>query len=262
LKPAIKLENKGADMSKKNGAADLVVKDANEVVISQVATNLEDWGTADVSSNDVIIPKILCMQATSELVAEGKARMGDFVDSVTHEVLGSVDNPIKFVPFHMEKVWIVSEKKVGASRFEFKKYLDVTADTMGLPWEEAQADGSIIKNEYALQFFCLRPEDTSMPYVVTFKSTSLRAGKVVSTQMYVRNRAAGLVPPAYTMLLSGKKEKNDQGTFIVMDAKPAGKTSDEVIGECLTWLKVVKSGKAKVAEESIENEYKEEQTKF
>jgi hypothetical protein len=99
-------------MSKRNGAAEVAVKDSTEVVESQVSTNLGDWGSADVSASDVIIPKILCMQATSELVAEGKARMGDFVDSITHEVLGSVDSPIKFIPFHMEKVWIVSEKKV------------------------------------------------------------------------------------------------------------------------------------------------------
>lgn len=234
-------------MSKKNETA-VVETGSNAVALSQ---NLDDWGVSEVSSKDIIIPKILAMQGLSELVSEGKAKLGDFVDSVSGEVLGSIDKPMTFVPFHMEKAWIISRRKKGEQKFEFERYESVTAENADYPFESQEGDDTI-KYEYTLQFYVLRPEDTSMPYVISFKSTSLRSGKVLSTQMYVRNRAAGLVPPAYVMELGGKKEKNDKGTFIVMETKPKEKTSPELITECLNWFKVVKSGGAKVAAETPE----------
>lgn len=216
-----------------------------------VAQDLGEWGAGDVSSKDLIIPKILVMQGLSDLVTEGNAKIGDLVDSVSGEVLGSIEKPVSFIPFHMEKAWIVSRKKKGEGKFEFERYEAVTPANMDYPFEVQDGDDTV-KYEYTLQFYVLRPEDTSMPYVISFKATSLRAGKVLSTQMFVRNRAAGLVPPAYVMELGGKKEKNDKGTFVVMEVKPKTKTSDALISECLNWYKVIKAGGAKVAAEKPE----------
>ncbi len=247
-------------MSKKN---EVVNATAQEVVATHPAVS--EWGDSEVSARDVIIPKILLMQGLSELVSDGKAKIGDYVDSISGEILGSIEKPLKIIPFHMNKVWIVSSRKVGESKFEFERYEEVTAANQGYPLTEVMGDQEI-KYEYALQFYVLRPEDTSMPYVLTFKSTSSRAGRILSTQMYVRNKAAGLVPPAYIMELGGKKDKNDKGTFAVMEVKPLEKTSDDLISECLNWYKVIKSGNTKVAaEESTrpqENNYADTNAQF
>lgn len=209
----------------------------------EVAQELDAWGENEMTSQDMVIPKILCMQGLSDLVSDGKAKMGDFVDSLSNEVIGSIDEPVKIVPFHMEKIYIISKREKGASRYEFDRIEPVT--NQNYPFED-EVDGLQYKYEYCLQFYCLRPEETTLPYVVSFKSTSLKTGKVLSTQMFVRNRAAGLVPPAYTMLLTGRKEKNDLGTYIVMEVKQDERTSNELISECLKWMKVIKAGKTKV----------------
>ena len=236
-------------MAKKENT-EVVTTEKNEVV--NVEADLNEWGDSGISSKDIIIPKILCMQGLSDLVADGHAKMGDFVDSLSNEVIGSIDSPVVFIPFYMTKVWIVSRLKNGESNYEFEKYVD--ANISGeLPFEEMDGEDSI-KNEYALQFYVLLAHDMTMPYVITFKSTSLRAGKVLSTQMYVRNRAAGLAPAAYKMLLGGKKEKNDKGTFVVMEVKASGKASQEEIANCLTWFKTVKQGNTKVASEPSESD--------
>lgn len=223
-------------MSKK----ELAKKENSELALSG---NLDAWGDNDMSAQDMVIPKILCMQGLSDLVSDGKAKMGDFVDSLSSEVIGSIENPVDIVPFHMEKIYIISKKNQGDSRFEFDRIEPVT--NQNYPFEDL-IDGVTYKYEYTLQFYCLRPEDTTLPYVVSFKSTSLKSGKVLSTQMFVRNRAAGLVPPAFTMKLGGRKEKGDQGSYIVMEVKQGERTSDELIAECLNWMKVVKQGKTKV----------------
>lgn len=246
---------------KSETGTEVVAATGNAVAASLLAHDLGEWGTGDISSRDLVIPKILAMQGLSELVSEGKAKLGDFVDSVSGQVLGSIDKPVEFIPFHMDKVWIVSRKKKGESKFEFERYEAVTPANMDLPFEAAEGDDTI-KYEYTLQFYVLLPEDTSMPYVISFKSTSLRGGKVLSTQMFVRNRAAGLIPPAYIMELTGKKEKNDKGTFITMEARPKGKTPDSLLAECLNWYKVIKSGGAKVAAEKPESHSTATETRF
>jgi hypothetical protein len=238
------------DMKKQEAGSTEVVAQVSTAVAAP-ATDLNEWGMGDVSSRDVIIPKILVMQGLSDLVGEGKAKLGDFVDSITSEVLGSIDKPLSIIPLHMQKSWIISRRKKGESKFEFERYEDVTSANEGYPLEAADGDDTI-KYEYALQFYVLRPEDPTLPYVVTFKSTSTRAGKALATQMYFRNKAAGLAPAAFVMELSSKKEKNDKGTFAVMEVKPKGRTSAEQEKEALNWFKVIKAGKTKVAAEPSE----------
>jgi hypothetical protein len=247
-------------MSKKSESKELKNQEtAGEMTI---ANDLSAWGENEMSSRDMVIPKILCMQGLSDLVSDGKAKMGDFVDSLSNEVIGNIDEPVNFIPFHMEKIYIISKRDKGASRFEFDRIEPV--GNQDYPYEETIGNEEF-KYEYTLQFYVLRPEDTTLPYVLSFKSTSLKAGKVLSTQMYVRNRAAGLVPPAYVMSLLGRKEKNDQGTFIVMDVKQGDKSTTDQISGCLEWLKIIKAGKAKVdhsSEGASKKEYASDETQF
>ena len=242
-------------MGKKN--QELVESKSNDVALA--SANLDAWGENDMSAQDMVIPKILCMQGLSDLVSEGKAKMGDFVDSLSSEVIGSTEKPVDIIPFHMEKIYIISKRDKGNSRYEFDRIESV--QNQNYPFEN-EVDGVQFKYEYTLQFYCLRPEDTSLPYVVSFKSTSLKTGKVLSTQMYVRNRAAGLVPPAFTMKLGGRKEKNDMGTFIVMEVKQGERTSDELIGQCLEWMNIIKSGRTKVQHETEATQDIQEETQF
>lgn len=242
-------------MSKKNEVAVAV-----ETSLA-VASNLNDWGAAPVTSHDLIIPKILLMQGQSDLVVDEKAKVGDMVDNTTSVILGGIDKPLRIVPFHMEKVWIISEKKKGEGRFSFVEYQQVTPENINQPWNAMDGDTEI-KREYTLQFYCMNPDDLVLPFVVSFKSTSARAGKVLSTQMYVRNRAAGLVPPAYVIELSTKKEKNDQGSYAVFEVKPLEKTKDEVIAVCLDWMKTIKAGKTKVAADTSDANFASENVPF
>jgi len=229
---------------------EVAVKESAAVMTADASANLDAWGDNQLSSKDMVIPKILCMQGLSDLVADGKAKMGDFVDSLTSEVLGDIDNPVSFIPFHMEKIYIIGKRNVGESRFEFDRIEDVA--NQNYPFNSVE--GTVeTKYEYCLQFYVLRPEDPSLPYVISFKSTSLKAGKALATQMFIRNRSAGLVPPAYTMLLGGKKEKNDKGTFAVMEVKQSVKTEQEQINGCLEWMQLIKAGKATVSHSDVTN---------
>ena len=193
--------------------------------VANPAEMMGAWGTPQVSSQDIIIPKILCMQGLSQLVSDEKAKMGDLVDSMSSEIIGNCnDKPVQFIPFHMEKIIIVSKKVAGD--YEFDHIEAVTSENENKPYEE-QVGNDLFKNEYAMNFYVLRPEDMSLPYIISFKGMSRKAGKILATQMFVRNAAAGKIPPAFVMELSGTKTKNDKGTFYVLESKAVRESSQE-----------------------------------
>jgi hypothetical protein len=229
-------------------------KDLASTTSKDLATNdMAAWGAPAVSSRDIVIPKILCMQGLSQLVVDDKAKMGDFVDSMTSEIIGNyAKQPVAFIPFHLEKIWIISTKKSGEGDFSFDSIVKVTPENEGYQYQEV-IDGVEYKREYTMNFYVLRPEDTSLPYIISFKGMSSKAGKILATQMYVRNAAAGLIPPAKIMELAGTKDKNDKGTFITLNSKAIGDSSEEQIASAFQWYKTVNSGATKTHEEEAKH---------
>ena len=212
------------------------------------AYDLDAFGSGPLATDDIVIPKVLIMQGLSKQVADGKAKLGDLVDSLSGEVIGNIeDAPLEFVPFHLEKVWIVSEKK--GNRYFFSHIEPVTAINENKKWEEV-VDGKEMKNEKSFNFYAILPSDPSIPYVIQFKSTSLKAGKELATQMFVKNRAAGKVPPAKVMALAGTKVSNDKGTFAVTKTNIVRDSEAGEIGTCLEWYTTIKGGAAKVHDDS------------
>lgn len=222
---------------------------AKKETTEAVSYDMNAFGDGGVSSNDVVIPKILAMQGLSKLVTEGVAKFGDLVDSLSGEVLGSIDKPVEIIPFHLHKTWIVS--KWNGKKFEFDHMEDVTPANENKRWEE-EVGGVKYKNEKCFNFYCLRPDDMSLPYIVGFKSTSLKTGKQLATQMYVKNRSAGKVPPAKVIKLGGIKRSNDDGTFVVLDASVSRDSSMDEIQECLNWYKTVQSGATKTDNSDVQ----------
>jgi len=223
----------------------VVDKTGTDVATEQ---DLNAFGDGGYSSQDVIIPKILVMQGLSQLVMDGVAKFGDFVNNQSQEVIGSLDAPVEFIPFHLDKVWIVSEKK--GNKYEFSHIEPVTIANENRKWEEV-VDGKELKNEKSFNFYSILPSDPSIPYILQFKGTSQRTGKELATQMYVKNKAAGLAPPAKVMSLKGNKVSNEKGTYVVLKTEISRETKREEMMECLTWYKSITSGKTKDSAEQF-----------
>ena len=228
----------------------LVTKEAGALTTE----SLSDWGNdVYLGKNDIVIPKILPMQGLSQLVADGKAMMGEFRDSLSGEKLGSITEPIAIIPFHVEKVWDILEEEGDNYKWVRSEPLVEDPTKAGynddLPWND-KVDGIEVKRVRRMNFYVMIPSQidagTAIPYVLSFKSTSYREGKKLFTQMYMRNRRANLPPPGYTFVLSGVKEKNDKGTFIVPKLDLAAPTTQEYMRECLTWFNLIRKGEVKV----------------
>jgi hypothetical protein len=108
-----------------------------------------------------------------------------------------------------------------------------------------------------MNFFCLRPAEvengSSIPYLLSFKSTSYKEGKKLLTQMYLRNRRVGLPPPGYTIQLAGIKDKNEDGTWVIPQYTLDRKASAAEMSEALNWYKLINKGGVKVDDSDLED---------
>lgn len=214
---------------------------------------LSQWDN-EASSNDVVIPKLIIMQANSTLVNEDKAAAGDVIESLNKEVLAGYKKSIEIVPFYMHKTWIVKKYNPQKDEFDFVKYENVEADNENLD-KDFEINGEKYQRQLSRNFYCLIG-DNPIPYIVPFKGMSTRAGKILATAMYVQNKAKKLPPPGQTFKLSTTKESYENRINAVFKVEPSHNTSHDKVLECLTWLKMIKEGAVREDNnnEHLENE--------
>ena len=227
-----------------------MTKEVTKKEETALSTDVEmgEWGSEqEISSQDVMISKILPMQGSSKLIGEGKAMFGEYRDSVTGDLIGKYDTPLEFIPFHCEKFWIVS--KEDGTRFKYSHREPITRQNEGREWIE-EIDGVKQKNEYTMMFYVLLPKDIekgiATPYTMQFKSTSIKGGKNLFTQMFVRNKQMKKTPASFVMNLLGSKKQKDDNTWIVLDVAVNRETKQEELAAAFDLFKAVKGGDAKV----------------
>jgi hypothetical protein len=213
-------------------------------------------------SSDLIIPRLLLMQGLSAAVAERKAQQGDMIRSTTNEVIGGPDKPLDIVPLKLTPAWRVEEKIGG--KFEFRRMEERTAANDSLPWE-FQENGSDWRRVKVLNLFALLERDIKaflaamqaedpdlgaglLPVLISFRSTSFPAGKVVATY-YAQVRDFQRYNPnaksyAHKLQLSCKQDKNDKGSYYVFQVEGKPKRLDPtLIPEAERWFNQVNAMK-------------------
>lgn len=220
---------------------------------------LSEWGAPQISAQDIVLPKILAMQGMSVAVTEGRAVMGEFRDSLSNNLIGKIDAPFECIPFFVDKVWDIQVQQPDG-KFKWETTVPVVENPMSPDYNDnwkwnTEADGVNIKNVRRFNFYVLLPSEiaagASIPYIFSFKSTGMKEGKKLFSQMYVRNTRAGMPPAAYTVKIGGVREKNDDGVFVVPNIEMGRKSTPEELSECLSWIKTIKSGRVKIDETDV-----------
>ena len=219
--------------------------------VSQEA--LAEWGVEEdfMSSRDVIIPKLLLMQAMSDKVVDEKAKLGEIRDTANDALHGNFEKGIEVIPFYIFKAWTIQERPAGSTDsndFKYKGTLPITRENDDWPFSEV-IEGIEVSRTRTFFAYCLLPNELNgLPYVIPFRRTSLRAGRVLHTQMYLSNRQAKLPPAGFTVWCKPKKDKNDRGTFAVWEVSKGRRTTTEELEASLGWLKMVRAGQTKMDE--------------
>jgi len=238
-----------------------VAKKENKEVAIPTGANVEDWGPSEISGQDVIIPRILLMQPTSDLVVEGEAAFGEFISSLDNTKLGDFKKPFEIVPICMDKAWVEYDVTQGDD-FKNKKFLrtvKITPANEAYPYKDTEDGGKVkIMRDKCMNFYVLLPSELkiggAIPYLLSFRRSSIDGGKTLITQMEVKNKMAKKAPAGVICEISAEKKTNDAGTFAITKVKPLKDTPTEYIEQAFYWYKIIKSGAAKVDEESFDRD--------
>lgn len=242
--------NMEKQMTKKKN--ELTETGSNEVAEYE---NTDAWGEEEVTHNDVIIPKILAMQGLSELVTDGKAMFGEFRNSVTGDLLAKNGESIEFIPVKRDKVWIEFTYDEKNDQYKFSGITPINRHNEDAPLEYRNDEGILCRRDRTFNFYVLLTRDLEQnvvqPYVLSFRRTSLRAGKVLGTQMFITNKNASRIPAAVAMKLSGKKEQNDKGTFIKLIVETSRDATGPEMKSAFSILQLIQSGETRVDDSDI-----------
>lgn len=215
---------------------------------------VQDWGNEEeLNSDNVIIPKVLTMQLTSQFVKDGQGMFGELRDSLSTELLAKPGEKLAFIPIDVQEAWLEYHQEKGDWVFDgIKPYNNATKNLA----KEETVNGVTIKRIHNMNFYVLLKKDleqgVDLPKIIPFRVTSIRAGKVLYTRMKVLNKSMGLSPAGYTMAVNTKRVDGEKGSYQVLEVTPVEKTSDAYVTAAKVWYDVIKSGKTKV-DESVDS---------
>lgn len=215
-----------------------------------------DWTKTEVSADNLILPRLQLMQGLSELVHEGKAKLGDIVKSSTGEILASKDQALEILPLTCKEYWIVMRKE--GTKLEFSHIETLVQTPMGSPREFIK-EGSEYQRIRTLDFYVLikkeiageiqarealaaggmcDPDLCLLPAIVSFKRSSFQAGKEISTAM-LKAKHFGMPSFVKSISLSSAIEKTDLGTFAVFTTKQGVMSTVEELEVASHWYKTI-----------------------
>lgn len=222
---------------------------------SAYALSTEDVGEFDPS--DILLAKILLMQGTSQLVAEGKANQGDIVNSLTGQKLGDKTNGITFVPLTYYKTMTVQRFDKTLNKWVFDHVEEWTPKHATMPWE-TEENGVKYSNQATLNFYVMTTEDLAsgipaLPALLSFRSTSYKVGQKLYT-LFLQAQQLRRAPCSMLIKLTCGMKKNNKGSFFNFDVARLGDTPSEYEPQIAPWLSVLKTKKVKAhAVEDVEN---------
>lgn len=244
---------------------ELTKKQNTEAAVFQDSDFADVNPDQNIAKNDIMIPKILIMQGMSPKVLDGEAQFGELRDTLNWEVLAKIKTsnkpaqPLKILPIHWEKYWII--KKQDGDKWRFEAMEKMTPETENLDmYETWEGPDNVLRKRVYLHLFYVLIEDKPIPYTLGFRGSSKKAGDALVTQLYVVNRTLNVKeawkksPMGKWITITPTKMTKDDNTFAVLEVTPGEQATFEQACEAMTWFKAIKSGEAKADHSDLETE--------
>lgn len=225
----------------------------------------------EILSGDLVLEQIILMQGTSDLIKEGRAKLGDIVKSISAKKYGDMEVEVKFIPLTFKNLWL--NKEMISKRGEFRGWEARTGKNDDLPWDY-KVEGSDIPwtRTKVIQVYALLESDieaqieakkivegggipdlsaTLLPVVINFQRTSYKAGCNITTHFGNSKQAKkvyGIEVPAHSYLvnLGCKTDKNDEGEYFVYTTKVGEKVDGDVLALATEWVNTLGISKVEV----------------
>lgn len=173
------------------------------------------WGAAqELTTDDVLVPRILLVQKMSDMVDKFQAREGEFRDSVSGELLGSETQPLEVVIFSVFQTHVVM-KYSDRGKLEFDRIEPVTPENANLPWRTDTEERSHTYNFYLLRAL---GEQTAgeLPYILSLNRSSRRSAQRLNT-VFMKLKRVNKPSASQVISFKSRREQNDHGSWMSVD---------------------------------------------
>ena len=260
---------------------------------TSVSTEVKSLSVGTEASDlmqDYLVPRLLLQQGLSEAVSNGEAFVGDVIRSTTGEAVFtcvqanktdtrdiprvSRENPIRIIPLGIRMVW--TKMELINEKWEYRGNEPRNAQTAGLA-QEYEENGTQWRRYATIDVFALLERDIDaeladessdgmpdlskmlLPVYLSFRSTSLKAGKEISTYfsniLSYRAKGKNIFPFSFSLPVWVEKTENDKGVFGVWKASQATKpVSTSHFEKAQVWFENITKGFVKV-DEVVESEH-------
>lgn len=214
----------------------------------QLATVPASWGSEGSHAEDNLIPRIQLLQAMSEQCKTGTNRPGELVNSLSGEILAKPNEGVEVIPISMYREWQIM-KKISETQFEFLRNEPIT--DLNTNWaKDDMENGYPIRRNRTLNFFVLLPTALNkMPFLVSFRKTSLQAGKKLATHFSLC-RYEGKPPASTVFSLSAKYKTWKSNSFHVFEVAQKRDTQLTEMEKAYQWYQLINQKSVVVAEEA------------
>lgn len=184
------------------------------------AMDFGSFGVENIITSDLRIPKLLLMQAMSDFVTDGKARLGDIVDSFEARKVGDEKTPVQIIPFYVTNSWTIKKEQNG--KMVFDKIEDRGGNDVRREYEIIGQDGVKRTQHRTLNVFALMKNgNLSVPYMISFLNASFTNAAQPFLNKVQLLKAEGKAPAHVVFNLGVTKEENDKGKWFAFTLEAA-----------------------------------------
>lgn len=212
----------------------------------------------DIQARDLICPKVLLVQSQSKAFVDRKAEMGDYMDSLTEEVLIPAGEAVEFIVLKSWRTWTVFENTgKGQPKYVATEDFTVRPDR---PQEES-VQGALRQNFETHNYYVILPHqlkedsDGVLPYALSFRSTGLMASKTIKTVAMKAKMKGTNIPICFNVFTLGSEfVENELGKFYKPTVKKVRMATEEELGYVQQFVNLVNEANVKIDNSDLEQE--------
>ena len=211
-------------------------------------------GQTQLDSSDLVMPRVKVVQAMSQEAQDGKAKQGEFWNTLTGENYGESLRFIPLLPFKHRIFILRDERRKDVETFASSKGLVITFSEgtglkcrsldfyqgIGEPGMECNAcplkdwmDGGI--PPYCSETYNLAAmTELGDLIILSFSKSAAKVGKQAFSMLRLA-RGGGAAPWVNIYEAETSKRSNERGTFAVPAVRKVGETPPELLKVALQW---------------------------
>ena len=238
------MQQEAVKQKKQTGQNTPAVKASNSVAIAE-DFSAGGWDTEVIDTKDIIIPKILLMHPTSDMVKKGERNQGEIIKSTSGEVVAKRNEKFDVIVFEKWKEWRIMKKNPQSGRFEYVRLEAWTLENDSNPWEYTE-NGETYRRDKTMNFYGVLAKEAqngnAFPVKLSFVRTSFKTGMKVA-DAYARALMEKQPPTRQVFKIGAELVNGKEETFFAFTAEPGEGTTPEMRAAALQWRQVVQTAK-------------------